>query len=138
MNSKRTTQLDKHVGLRLRALRESCGFSQDEIGQEIGVSFQQLQKYEHGNNRISAARLFELAQILGVEIDAFFEGVDRTSTRKLRISSRIKSRSDLADLIAQINDPLVRKRIVSLIRALAAERGEATSAPLARKKSDER
>jgi transcriptional regulator with XRE-family HTH domain len=124
MTAKLSTMLDRHVGQRLRTLRQARGFSQAEIGKAIGVTFQQMQKYEHGNNRISAGHLFEFAQILEVELDAFFEGLRRTCIYQGQIRPSIKPRPDPGELIRQIRDPRIRKRIVALIAALASNRGD--------------
>jgi transcriptional regulator with XRE-family HTH domain len=66
--------LDKYVGVLVKARREQVGMSQSELASKLGISFQQLQKYERGQNRISAGRLFELADVLGVEISWFYQG----------------------------------------------------------------
>src|SRR3954470_19795416 len=65
--------IDIHVGTRLRLRRTLLGLSQETLGEAVGITFQQLQKYERGANRISASRLFNLAQVLGVAVGFFFE-----------------------------------------------------------------
>lgn len=67
--------IDKHVGKTLRTLRELRGISQPELAEEAGISFQQIQKYEKGVNRISASRLYQFCQILRVKPNRFFEGL---------------------------------------------------------------
>lgn len=69
---KKTTEMDKKIGSQLRFLREANGFNQAFIGKKIGVSYQQIQKYETGVNRISASTLYKLAFVLGAEINDFF------------------------------------------------------------------
>ena len=69
--------VDIHVGRRFRLARITMGFSQIETGQKLGLSFQQIQKYESGFNRISASRLFEMSVLTGYPIDWFFDGLDR-------------------------------------------------------------
>lgn len=69
--------IDVHVGHRLRQARLLAGMSQDELGAGIGVSFQAVQKYEHGENRVSASRLLKAAQLLGRSISFFFEDVEQ-------------------------------------------------------------
>ena len=71
--------LDIHVGRRLRARRRLIGMTQHELAEAVGLRFQQIQKYECAANRISATRLFRLAGELGVDVDYFFEGVERPS-----------------------------------------------------------
>lgn len=71
-------EVDANVGLQLRRRRKELGRSQTEVGYAIGVSFQQIQKYERGSNRISASRLFDLAQMLDVPVEYFYQGLEGT------------------------------------------------------------
>ncbi|MGH1376653.1 MAG: helix-turn-helix domain-containing protein [Alphaproteobacteria bacterium] len=68
--------IDKHVGAQLRICRNLAGISQEKLAEAIGVTFQQIQKYERGTNRVSASRLFQFAAILDVKIDYFYEGIN--------------------------------------------------------------
>jgi transcriptional regulator with XRE-family HTH domain len=68
--------VDIHVGQRLRAARLIADLSQTAVGEAVDVSFQQIQKYENGSNRVSASRLYIIAHVLGVEISYFFEGIE--------------------------------------------------------------
>ena len=68
-------EIDRHVGLRIRAQRLLAGISQNELGEAIGVRFQQVQKYETGQNRVSASRLCAIAARLGVPVRVFFDGI---------------------------------------------------------------
>ena len=68
--------VDIHVGDRLRARRTILGLTQDGLAEAVGLTFQQIQKYERGSNRIGASRLYQLARLLGVSVDYFFEGLD--------------------------------------------------------------
>lgn len=70
-----THPVDEHVGARLRQLRKEAGMSQEALGTRLGITFQQVQKYERGTNRVSASKLHEAAQALGVSIADFFEGL---------------------------------------------------------------
>ncbi len=72
----RPTPIDAHVGIRIRDRRREAGISQPALAGSIGVAFAQIQKYEHGVNRISAGRLFEVSKALGVPVGYFFEGLD--------------------------------------------------------------
>jgi transcriptional regulator with XRE-family HTH domain len=72
--------LDRHIGVRLRARRREHGLSQQYLGERVGVSFQQIQKYERGANRISAATLYTLASALGAPLSYFFEGLPDPAT----------------------------------------------------------
>ena len=84
MASKDPSNIDKHIGYKLKLRRVDSGMSQEALGEKVGLSFQQIQKYEKGANRISASRLFELTRILEVDISYFFEGYE-TSGSYLRM-----------------------------------------------------
>ena len=77
-----TTYVDQHVGRMLRLFRTSQGLSQAELGHRAGVTFQQIQKYERGTNRIGASRLWEFCQALGVSPGEFFDGLDAVRVEK--------------------------------------------------------
>ena len=70
------TEVDVFVGARLKSLRKSVGLSQTELANKVGVTFQQIQKYERGTNRIGASRLWSLCQVFDVEPGRFFDGVE--------------------------------------------------------------
>src|SRR5918995_6585836 len=74
MSTKSPNPIDRHVGSRVRMRRMLIGMSQEKLGQMLGVTFQQVQKYEKGTNRIGASRLQHIAGILGVSVDFLFEG----------------------------------------------------------------
>lgn len=74
MASKKSNPVDAHVGSRVRLRRMLVGLSQEKLGERMGLTFQQIQKYEKGVNRIGASRLFQLSQILEVPVQFFFEG----------------------------------------------------------------
>ena len=80
---KRASSVDVELGARLRAFRKSLRVNQTKLGATVGLTFQQIQKYERGDNRISAATLFEFAHALGVDINQFFVGL-KPKTRKLK------------------------------------------------------
>ena len=67
--------MDAHVGSRVRLRRMMMGMSQEKLGEQMGLTFQQIQKYERGINRVSASRLYELARVLGVTVQFFFEEI---------------------------------------------------------------
>lgn len=67
--------VDKHVGAQIRAIRWQRGITQKQLAEKIGLKFQQLQKYETGANRVSASRMWEIAEVLGVDVSAFFAGL---------------------------------------------------------------
>ncbi len=76
--NKQPSIFDKHVGRRLRARRKELGLSQEKLGELLGLTFQQVQKYEKGVNRISAGRLYEVALVLGEDVAYFFAGLPST------------------------------------------------------------
>jgi transcriptional regulator with XRE-family HTH domain len=79
---KKPQAVDRHVAERFRERRLELGASQDEIGKALGVTFQQVQKYEKGTNRLSAGRLYDLASLLDVEVSYFFEGLPATASKR--------------------------------------------------------
>lgn len=117
--------IDVHVGKRLRLRRAILGMSQQVVAQKLGVSFQQVQKYEQGTNRISASSLFDLGGILAVPVNYFFEEIAGGDTpvenplaedEKERISSR--ETLELMRYYYRISNLHVRKCIYELIKAL--------------------
>jgi len=122
--------VDIHVGKQLRMRRVILGLSQEAIGKSIGITFQQVQKYERGINRMGSSRLFELSKYLTVPVSYFFEGLDSAA----RISpggvaeetspfehEKMSSRETLELIRAyyRISDPNVRSRVGELIKSLA-------------------
>src|SRR5438477_13182987 len=79
---KQANAVDAHVGGRVRARRTLLGLNQERLGDLLGLTFQQVQKYERGANRISAGRLFEIAHILGVGVPYFYEGLTEEAPRR--------------------------------------------------------
>ena len=81
--TRKTDDLDRHIGLRLKMRRILRNLSQDELAQSLGITFQQIQKYERAMNRISAARLYEIAKILSVPLTYFYEGYEEENEKYL-------------------------------------------------------
>ena len=75
-NARRANTVDGHVGARVRLRRMLLGMSQEKLGECLGLTFQQVQKYEKGVNRIGASRLFDLAHVLGVPVQFFYDEID--------------------------------------------------------------
>lgn len=100
------TNVDQHVGARIRERRTLMGLSQMELAERLDLTFQQVQKYERGFNRVGASRLFDLARVLDVPIAFFFEGLDQ--------GVEIVQRSDETAMPA---DPLTRRETLELVRA---------------------
>jgi transcriptional regulator with XRE-family HTH domain len=108
--------IDMHVGKRVRLRRTLLGMSQEQLGAELNITFQQVQKYERGANRISASRLWDDSQILDVPISYFF---DDMSENMMRSSPRWVSRGDVMDAMTSqpLKDPMARRETLELVRA---------------------
>ncbi len=134
--------IDVHVGDRLRTRRTLLGLTQTTLAEAIGVTFQQMQKYEKGSNRISASRLYDLSQILDVDMDYFFEDMDRATEKaspaqigphEATKMARAPSRSEhplhkretlqLVRAYYKISDPAIRNHLRKLIQSAAASQG---------------
>lgn len=130
--------IDVHVGSRVRLRRTLLGMSQEKLGEALGLTFQQIQKYERGVNRIGASRLFDLARVLDVPISFFFDDMPGESAVKSGSTTRpafggmaeaqegfdddTLHRRETLELVRayyRIPDPAVRKRVFELIKSLA-------------------
>ncbi|RBM06332.1 XRE family transcriptional regulator [Novacetimonas cocois] len=161
MNSKLSSSpspVDVYVGSRIRLRRTLLGMSQERLGTALGLTFQQVQKYERGANRVGASRLYDLARVLDVPIAFFFDGMpqdnapqsdvppgtamtsfaesresfggvpiasqpegteDRFASNELALLSR-RETIDLVRSYYRISDPAVRRRVLELVRSMAA------------------
>ena len=130
--SSRTDPVDVHVGKQLRARRKELGMSQDQLAQVFNISFQQVQKYERGANRICASKLYILTQVLKVPVSYFFQDAPAVSVRQEQNHVPDETQQ-LTDAYYRIRDSQVRRRIVSLARALAHDKppGRARKANIA-------
>jgi transcriptional regulator with XRE-family HTH domain len=123
--------IDTHVGSRVRMRRMMLGMSQEKLGDAFGLTFQQVQKYEKGANRISASRLQQAADILGVAVPFFFEGVsggygvDKSAPSPAYVNEFVSSSDGLrlAKAFMQIENVEMRRRIVNLVQEIAARDG---------------
>jgi transcriptional regulator with XRE-family HTH domain len=124
--------IDKHVGSRVRMRRMMLGMSQEKLGDALGLTFQQVQKYEKGTNRIGASRLQQISHILQVPVAFFFEGAPmlQGSSEKMNEApsptyvSDFLATSDglsLTKAFMRIKEPKLRRRIVDLVEAIAGE-----------------
>ena len=109
--------IDVHVGARLRARRTLLGMSQMVLGDAMGITFQQLQKYETGANRISASRLYELSKLLDVDISYFFDEMGQAivSESPARLSRQKSKRSPQKP--PKSEDPLHKRETLEFVRA---------------------
>ena len=115
------SDIDIHVGKRLKIRRNLMGLSQDELAKEIGITFQQIQKYEHGTNRISAGKLFEFAKALNVHINFFFEGLPNAYDSNPFVVSDNEQEGFLGDNNnSPTNDWLENKETIELVRCYYA------------------
>ena len=116
--------VDRLVGRRVRLLRKCQGMSQTELANAIGLTFQQVQKYEKGTNRISASKLFEIAQALNVEVAALFADATASNTGadSETEDSVVPSRTNLQIVrtLSQVRNARVQRKVLELISALAA------------------
>ena len=118
-NKKKPNPIDIHVGSRIRLRRTMLGMSQEKLGESLGITFQQIQKYEKGTNRIGASRLHELAQVLDVPVAFFFEDLnlpDGTPTGADGAVKPPKGLSEPADVFYG-NEPIMRRETLELVRA---------------------
>ena len=131
--SRRPNPIDVHVGGRVRFRRMLLGMSQEKLGEKLGLTFQQIQKYEKGINRIGASRLFDLAQVLGVPVQFFYEEAPVGESQAAMpagfaekpeenaIVDFLRSRDglELNKAFVRISDAKARRAIVDLVRSLA-------------------
>lgn len=138
MAGKKPNPVDAHVGSRVRLRRMLLGMSQERLGESMGLTFQQVQKYEKGVNRIGASRLFQISKILDVPVQFFFEeapyvgdagqpGGMAEADSEAFILEFLNSREglELNRAFVKIADPKVRKSVVDLVRALSTGDGAA-------------
>jgi transcriptional regulator with XRE-family HTH domain len=121
----RANAADRHVGARIRERRIMMGLSQQQLARMIGVTYQQAHKYERGLNRISAGRLFEIAQVLSVPVSYFFEGL-RQDGEPQDISPRQRMCLELARNFSLIDNEKHQEALSQMARALAAQSQAAT------------
>ena len=136
MGSKQANAIDVHVGLRIRAARLAAGLSQERLGHQLGVTFQQVQKYEKGSNRVGASRLSNAAKVLSVPVSFFFEneaGSDKSPKANdglLAITEALSTPEGIriARALALISDPNVRRRLADLLEAMVDQKSQSAVA----------
>jgi transcriptional regulator with XRE-family HTH domain len=128
---KQANPIDVQVGNRVRIRRMLIGMSQERLGDLLGLTFQQVQKYEKGVNRIGAGRLFEMSRILNVPVDFFYEGVSAAPLgtgegNGAPVMEFVSSGEGLQLSLAfmKIKDGKVRKRVLDLVKSLAEEEAQ--------------
>ncbi|MCP8897290.1 helix-turn-helix domain-containing protein [Shinella daejeonensis] len=132
-NKKKPNPIDIHVGSRIRLRRTMLGMSQEKLGESLGITFQQIQKYEKGTNRVGASRLQNISTILNVPVSFFFEDAPGEQTDAQGGFSEASSSNYVVDFLSsseglqlnrafvKISDPKVRRKLVDLVKALATE-----------------
>lgn len=133
--AKKPNPIDIHVGSRVRLRRMLLSMSQEKLGDQMGLTFQQIQKYEKGTNRIGASRLYHISQILEVPVQFFFDDAPLAAGQKEGKSGMSEPRMEnflyefistrdgleLIRAFVSIQDTKVRKRVVDLVRTLSSE-----------------
>ena len=128
--------VDVHVGSRVRMRRILVGMSQEKLGDALGLTFQQVQKYEKGTNRIGASRLQAIANILGVPVDYFFDGMPQDETTHMLPAHETEATYvvdflstaegvQLNKAFVRIRDAKLRRKVVELVREIAGAPEEA-------------
>lgn len=131
-NKKSPNPVDIHVGARIRLRRNMIGLSQERLGESLGITFQQIQKYEKGMNRVGASRLQAIANILNVPVTFFFDdmpgqsddprGFDEENETTYVVGFLNSSEGiQLARAFAKIGDAKIRRKILDLVRTLGQE-----------------
>ena len=119
--------VDRHVGARIRMQRMMGGLSQTKLGKAVGITFQQVQKYEKGTNRVSASRLQQIANVLKVTPDFFFDGasakaVGKSDSKEVAVIDEFVSSRDgiaLSQAFTRIRHVKIRRSIVLLVEQIA-------------------
>jgi transcriptional regulator with XRE-family HTH domain len=114
----RSHPVDVHVGSRMRQRRTLLGMSQTKLGNAVGLTFQQIQKYERGSNRIGSSRLFEFAKVLDVPVSHFFDEMPSNALAGRPMSGRgRKGFGEVGTPFEQEKDPLIKRETLELVRA---------------------
>ena len=136
IEEKSPNPIDVHVGKRIRVRRKDVRVSQEKLAEQLGLTFQQIQKYERGSNRVSASKLYEIARALQASIEYFFRGLDDSSGALRGVEENdaqpfvhdfitTAEGQDLVGEFTKIRDPQVRKQVLDLIKSLARNQGAA-------------
>ncbi|PSJ55725.1 helix-turn-helix domain-containing protein [Kumtagia ephedrae] len=134
-SKKKPNPTDIHVGSRIRLRRNMLGMSQEKLGETLGITFQQIQKYEKGTNRVGASRLQAISEVLGVPVSFLFEDApgqdgtvrglaeDASATLALDFATSTEG-LQLNRAFVKISDAKIRRKIIDLVKALAAGESE--------------
>lgn len=126
--------IDTHVGTRIRMRRQLMNMTQEKLGESLGVTFQQVQKYERGTNRVGASRLWNISRVLDVPISFFYDGLENgfeyaqaSENEQMPIIYDFINSSDgvaFAKAVSRIKNKAVRRQLLELARSLADDGGE--------------
>ena len=142
-SKKSPNPIDIHVGSRVRLRRMMLGMSQEKLGEHLGITFQQIQKYEKGTNRIGASRMQAIARVLSVPVAFFFEDAPGATPIAGEQSFGLAATSHVVDFLTssdglalnrafvRIRDPKQRRKVVELVRAMAGVEDDEPAVPLA-------
>ena len=125
MSQRTPDSVDRHVGSRVRRRRLIVGMSQEKLGEALGLTFQQVQKYEKGANRIGSGRLQQIALTLQVPISYFYDGQGEDGSSRSPIPAELVVDKDSADLLKAFNslaDQTMRQALLNMAQAAAAAR----------------
>lgn len=126
---KSPSEMDRHIGRRIRTRRIAIGMSQEKLGDALGLTFQQVQKYEKGTNRVGAGRLVEVAQALEVPVQYFYEGLSEplnaTSSVERAFGKIITTAEGvrLLEAFATVDDLHIQRKIVDLVELVLSLKG---------------
>jgi len=132
-NKKKPNPIDVHVGSRIRFRRNMLGMSQEKLGESLGITFQQIQKYEKGTNRVGASRLQAIASILDVPVSFFFDDAPGGQSGAAQGLAEESPTSFVVDFLnsaegiqlnrafARISNPVVRRKMIDLVKAIAGD-----------------
>ena len=115
--------VDRHVGLRIRMRRKEIGVSQERLAEALGITFQQVQKYERGANRVSASKLWEIAQALKTSVSYFYEGLGGDDQPAAQTQDFMLTAEGLELMAAfpRITQPALRRKLLELVRTVSEE-----------------
>lgn len=125
-NARSTTLVDAHIGMKIRIRRIELDMSRDKLGARLGLTAQQVQKYERGTNRVGAGRLLEISNILDVPVMYFFDGIQMNGGPEgrghdfdaLSLALDDASTVRLLRMFAKVRDPRLKSRVVNIVEAV--------------------
>lgn len=117
----RAQDIDKHIGERLKQIRKQKGMTQEDLAEKLGITFQQIQKYENGKNRISFSNMVELSRYLQVSLDSFLDSPALASemSDQEQVAISQKETDELLKVYYSLEDPKLRKNLVKLVKSMA-------------------